>query len=72
MRASAADLRDVLFDQRVNLIAGPRSGLTVALLRRIGWKHGIMADVESLVEEFSKLVPRGRERVGNPDSQGDE
>ena len=58
------DIRDFQFEQRVRRITRPRSGLTTALLRRIGWEHGIMPDIESVVAEYADLFPHD---LGNLD-----
>ena len=55
---TASDLRDLLFEQRIRRIAGPSSGLVVAMLRQIGAERGIMTHIESVAEEFADLYPR--------------
>ena len=55
---SASDLRDLLFEQHMRRIAGPRSGLMVAKLRRVGAERGIMTHIESVAEEFAELYPQ--------------
>ena len=55
---TASDLRDLLFEQHMHRIAGPRSGLMVAMLRRVGAERGIMTYIESVAEEFADLYPR--------------
>ena len=62
MRASASDLRDLLFEQHMRRIAGPRSGLVIAMCRRIGAERGIMTFIEGVAAEYAGLFP-GVKRV---------
>ena len=62
-RATRSDLRDFLFEKHMRLIAGPRSGLMVAMLRRIGRERGIMTHIESVAAEFADLFPGDPEHV---------
>ncbi len=55
---SSSDLRDLKFEQHMRRIVGPRSGLMVAMLRRIGAERGCMTHIESVAEEFADLYPR--------------
>ncbi len=57
MRATSSDLRDLQFEMHMRLIAGPRSGLMVAMLRRIGRERGIMTHIESVAGEYADLFP---------------
>ena len=63
IRATSSDLRDLLFEQHMRRIAGPRSGLMVAMLRRIGAERGIMTHIENVAEEYADLYPRKREHI---------
>ena len=62
MRATSSDLRDLQFEMDVRLIAGPRSGLIVAMLRRIGRERGVMTFIEGVAAEYAGLFP-GVKRV---------
>ena len=57
MRATPSDIRDLLFEAHMRRIAGPRSGLMVAMLRRIGRERGIMTHIESVAGEYADLFP---------------
>ena len=63
MRATSSDLRDLLFEMHMRLIAGPRTGLMVAMLRRIGRERGIMTCIETVAAEYADLFPRDPERA---------
>jgi len=62
-REEVQDLRDAQFDQNVRVFAGPNSGLTIALLRRIGREYGLQREIDDLVAEFANLFTRNGGRI---------
>ena len=62
MRATSSDIRDLIFEKHMRRIVGPRSGLMVAMCRRIGAERGIMTFIEGVAAEYAGLFP-GAERV---------
>ena len=55
---AARDLLDLKFDMDIGQIAGPRPGLVVAMMRRIGAECGNMLYLESLAKEYADLRRR--------------
>ena len=63
MRATSSDIRDLLFETHMRLIAGSRSGLMVAMLRLIGHERGVMTFIEGVAAEYAGLLPSADELV---------
>ena len=63
MRATSSDLRDLLFEKNMRQILGPRCGLAIAMMRRIGRERGIMTHIESVVAEYAAILPHDPEHV---------
>ena len=61
-RATPSDLRDLVFETHMRQILGPRCGLAIAMLRRIGRERAIMTFIEGVAAEYADLLP-GAERL---------
>ena len=62
-RATASDIRDLMFEKNMRQIAGPCFGLMVMLLRRIGAERGVMTHIEGVVSEYANVFSRDPEHV---------